>query len=135
MPKEPTSPCASPPDCLPQSQLDWSRRTLMQTINRRDFGRLALRGAGALAVARDVLAQDQPPLPPIKSTLNDVVVGCNTYSLSSLPLDDAIKAIADIGFGISELHPYHVEPPFGLRGAGPGPLTPEQVKGREKLRQ
>jgi sugar phosphate isomerase/epimerase len=108
----------------------------MLAINRRDFGRLALGGTGVLAAARAVLAQERSSLPPIKSTFNGVVVGCNTYSLSSLPLEDAIKAIADIGFGISELHPCHVEPPFGLRGAGPGPLPPEQqVRGREKLRQ
>jgi sugar phosphate isomerase/epimerase len=64
----------------------------------------------------------------------------NTYSLPELPLDEAIRTFAGIGFGMAELHPFHVEPSFGLRGGrGGAPPTPEQrgsaTEAREKLRQ
>jgi sugar phosphate isomerase/epimerase len=116
----------------------------MQPFHRRDFGRLAVASIGALARGRGVLAQQKPLLPPIKSTFNGVALGCNTYSLSTLPLDDAIQAIAGIGFGLAELHPHHVEPSLGSPGWGPGatgnaPQTQAQKIGpheaREKLRQ
>jgi sugar phosphate isomerase/epimerase len=109
----------------------------MQQMHRRDFGRLALTGLGALASVRNSPAQQRPSLPPIKSTFNGVVLGCNTYSLSTLPLDDAIPAIAGIGFGLAELHPHHIEPSFGLRGAGTGAAqtNAKKAQAREKLRQ
>jgi len=109
----------------------------MQQMHRRDFGRLALTGLGALASDRNIPAQQRPLLPPIKSTFNGVVLGCNTYSLSTLPLDDAIPAIAGIGFGLAELHPHHIEPSFGLPGAGTGAAqtNAQKAQAREKLRQ
>ena len=120
-------------------------RLEMQRFHRRDFGRLAVAGIGALATGRSAQAQQKPSLPPIKSTFNGVALGCNTYSLSTLPLDDAIQAIAGIGFGMAELHPRHVEPSFGSGGSrgtgmpGGAPQTGAQKAGpaeaREKLRQ
>jgi sugar phosphate isomerase/epimerase len=109
----------------------------MQQMHRRDFGRLALTGLGALASVRNIPAQQRPSLPPIKSTFNGVVLGCNTYSLSTLPLDDAIPAISGIGFGLAEVHPHHIEPSFGLRGAGTGAAqtNAQKAQAREKLRQ
>jgi hypothetical protein len=70
-----------------------------------------------------------------------VAVGCNTYSFSTLPLDDAIQAIAGIGFGMAELHPRHIEPSFGSGGQGRrGARQTDAEKAaateaREKLRQ
>ena len=109
----------------------------MRPTNRRDFGRCALSGLGALATGWKATAQQRPMLPPIKSTFNGVVLGCNTYSLSTLPLDDAIQVIAGNSFGLAELHPHHMEPPFGLRGSGAGAPKAESQKAqaREKLRQ
>jgi sugar phosphate isomerase/epimerase len=109
----------------------------MQQMHRRDFGRLALTSLGAFASDRNIPAQQRPSLPLIKSTFNGVVLGCNTYSLSTLTLDDAIPAIAGIGFGLAELHPHHIEPSFGLRGAATGAAqtNAQKAQAREKLRQ
>ena len=89
----------------------------MERFDRRDFGRLAVAGIGALVAGGNGLAQTRPSLSAIKSTFKGVPLGCNTYSFSTLPLDDSIQAIAGIGFGMSELHPSHMEPSFGGRGA------------------
>jgi sugar phosphate isomerase/epimerase len=103
----------------------------MQLFHRRDLGRLAVAGIGTLATGRNAPAQQRPSLPPIKSTFNGVPLGCNTYSLSTLPLDDAIQAIAGIGFGMAELHPRHMEPSFGMIGQ----KEVVAAERREKLRQ
>jgi sugar phosphate isomerase/epimerase len=109
----------------------------MQRFHRRDFGRIALTGLGAWAGEWSATAQQRPSLPPIKSTFSGVALGCNTYSLSTLPLDDAIQAIAGIGFGLAELHPHHMEPSYGLRGSGPGAAksASQKAQAREKLRE
>jgi sugar phosphate isomerase/epimerase len=109
----------------------------MRPGNRRDFGRFALSGFGALATGWSATAQHRLRLPPIKSTFTGVVLGCNTYSLSTLPLEDAIQAIAGIGFGLAELHPHHMEPSFGLgdRGADVPETESQKAQAREKLRR
>jgi sugar phosphate isomerase/epimerase len=80
-------------------------------MDRRLFFGVAAAGAGA-AWGQKI------QLPKISSTFKGVVVGCNTYSLPQLPIEEAIPVIAKIGFGEAEIHPRHMEPfsPFGGRG-------------------
>ena len=56
-------------------------------------------------------------------------MGANTYSLPQLPLKDALRAFAEIGFGMAELHPRHVEPAFGP------PQQASPAAARQKLRE
>jgi len=103
--------------------------------SRREFGRLALAGL-PMTVA---FAQGSSK---INSSFNGVRIGVQSYSFRSLPLDDAIKAMAGIGIGECELFSGHVEPrigpPPGARppqsptGAGSGEMTPEM---REAMRE
>jgi sugar phosphate isomerase/epimerase len=103
--------------------------------SRREFGRLALAGL-PLTVA---FAQGSSKT---NSSFNGVRIGVQSYSFRSLPLDDAIKAMAGIGIGECELFSGHVEPrigpPPGARppqsptGAGSGEMTPEM---REAMRE
>ncbi|HEX2491305.1 MAG TPA: TIM barrel protein [Blastocatellia bacterium] len=103
--------------------------------SRREFGRLALAGL-PMTVA---FAQGSSK---INSSFNGVRIGVQSYSFRSLPLDDAIKAMAGIGIGECELFSGHVEPrigpPPGARppqsptGTGSGEMTPEM---REAMRE
>jgi|RhiMethySRZTD1v2_1073278.scaffolds.fasta_scaffold21226_3 sugar phosphate isomerase/epimerase len=103
--------------------------------SRREFGRLALAGL-PMTVA---FAQGSSKT---NSSFNGVRIGVQSYSFRSLPLDDAIKAMAGIGIGECELFSGHVEPrigpPPGARppqsptGAGSGEMTPEM---REAMRE
>src|SRR5262245_42233884 len=80
--------------------------------SRRDFGKLALIGLPfSLTLAE------------INSKMNGVRIGVQSYSFRSLPLDDAIKAMVDIGIGECELFSGHVEPrpQSGTGGARPQP--------------
>ncbi|MBM3774925.1 MAG: sugar phosphate isomerase/epimerase [Acidobacteria bacterium] len=96
-------------------------------MNRRDFLQTAAAGTASLLLGDAARAQ-KISLPRIKSTFNGVVIGCNTYSLPELPFDQALAAIAEIGFGLCEIHPRHLEPFFG-RGSS------ARAENREKLRQ
>lgn len=83
--------------------------------SRRDFSKLALL---SLPVS---LAFGQT-----SSKINGVRVGVQSYSFRTLSLDDAIKAMHDIGIGECELFSGHVEPrpqfgPGGPGGPGGGP--------------
>jgi sugar phosphate isomerase/epimerase len=49
-------------------------------------------------------------LAPIDSRVEGVRIGVQTYSFRKLPLDAAIKAMAEIGIGECELYSGHVEP-------------------------
>src|SRR5437667_2146878 len=51
-----------------------------------------------------------------RSTFRGVVLGTQTYSFRDRPLEDAIAAMAKIGFGACEVSGRHVEPE-NLRGA------------------
>ena len=100
--------------------------------NRRDFAKtLAVGAAGAFLPASSAFGQKLPTqmIPEMRSTFRGVPLGVNTYSLPDVPLDDAIRAFAGIGFGMAELHPCHAEAGSGVRGGGGDTTT------REKLRQ
>src|SRR5215218_1758934 len=67
--------------------------------SRRDFHKVAL------AAASTSLAFGKPD-----SKVNGVPIGAQTYSFRTLPLDDAIKAISDVGLSYVELWQGHIEP-------------------------
>jgi sugar phosphate isomerase/epimerase len=108
-------------------------------VNRRDWIQTILAGTAGLVVSKFGLAQGKPSLqfPSIQSTINGVPIGCNTYSLSRLSLDDCMRLIAAVGIGVAELHPCHIEPSFGRGGTvpSPSPQSGKNLNRREKLRQ
>jgi sugar phosphate isomerase/epimerase len=86
---------------------------------------------------------------PINSRFDGVRIGVQSYSFRTLPLDAAIKAMADIGIGECELFSGHVEPRPAFGRGGPrtkgtgAPATKAEPskgggparKGQEELRQ
>lgn len=112
-------------------------------LSRREFSALALVGLPfSLALAQG------------KSKVNGLRVGVQSYSFRTLPLDDAIKAMSDIGLRECELFSGHVEPrpnfgpsrpggqggarPQGAPGAGgppPGGPTPEMRAAMQKMQE
>jgi len=108
-------------------------------INRRHWIKAVLTGAAGLAAGKFAISQDKPPilLPPIQSTFNGVIIGCNTYSMTRLTLDEVVQAMAAVGIGVAEFHPCHIEPSFKRAtdiSSLPIRLDPTLNK-REKLRQ
>ncbi|HWQ34293.1 MAG TPA: sugar phosphate isomerase/epimerase [Blastocatellia bacterium] len=103
-------------------------------LSRREFGKLALAGL-PLSVA---FAQGS-------SKIGGVRIGVQSYSFRTLPLDDALKAMKEIGIGECELFSGHVEPRpnfgpgSGRPPQGAGGPTPEMraamQKWQEELRQ
>jgi sugar phosphate isomerase/epimerase len=106
---------------------------------RREFGKITLAGLPLSLV-----------LGPINSRVGNVRIGIQSYSFRTLSLDEAIKAMSDIGIGECELFSGHVEPrpTFGRNGprqkaagtaatktesakAGGGPFR----KGQDELRK
>ena len=67
--------------------------------SRRDFHKIAV----AAASASFALAKPD-------STVRGVRIGLQTYSFRQMPLDEAIKAISDVGLGYVELWQGHIEP-------------------------
>ncbi|HEX2340742.1 MAG TPA: hypothetical protein VHI98_09710, partial [Vicinamibacterales bacterium] len=66
--------------------------------SRREFGELALAAMPAISLMR------------VDSRIGGVRIGVQSYSFRTMPLDDAIKAMTDIGIGECELFSGHVEP-------------------------
>ena len=66
-------------------------------MTRRHFG-LATMGAVCGAAPRR-----------INSTVNGVTLGCQSYSFRDMPVDAAIKAMAEIGIGTCEMWQGHIE--------------------------
>lgn len=99
-------------------------------FSRREFGKMAIAGL-PLTMA----------LAGISSKVNGVRIGVQSYSFRTMSLDDAIKAMKDIGLGECELFSGHVEPrpaappgpPPG--GGGRGQMTPEQQAARRAAMQ
>ncbi len=79
--------------------------------SRREFGRLALAGLPMV----DALARGSFE---INSRINGVRIGAQSYSFRSVSLDEAIKAMVEIGVGECELWSGHVEPRIGPPGGG-----------------
>ena len=98
---------------------------MYSVYSRRDFGKLALAGLPlSLALAR------------IDSRVNGVRIGVQSYSFRTLPLDDAIKAMVDIGIGECELFSGHVEPrPASAPGGPGGQDQAAREAAREELRK
>jgi sugar phosphate isomerase/epimerase len=68
---------------------------------RRDFGRIAWGAAASCATAA---------APKIDSVVNGVTIGVQTYSFRTMPVDEAIQAMAAIGLGLCEVSQGHIEP-------------------------
>jgi sugar phosphate isomerase/epimerase len=86
--------------------------------SRREFNRLALAG---LPLSLTLGQQINPKV-------NGVRIGIQSYSFRMMSLDDALKAIKDIGIGECELFSGHVEPrPQGGPGMGGGGPRPPQA--------
>lgn len=97
--------------------------TQSKQYTRREFGGFAL-AAGALAL-------DLPSLPFLKG----VRIGAQSYSFRTLPLDEAIKAMKDIGIAECELWQGHVEPrPTMVDNPAGGPPRPAEGY-RDQLRE
>ncbi len=88
-------------------------------MNRRDFHKLSV--AGAVALAADRL----PAAAKINSVVNGVTIGAQSYSFRGRHTTAAIRAFADVGIGLCELWAGHLE-----RGHG-GNSSPAE---RERLR-
>ena len=67
--------------------------------SRRDFHKLAVAAATASFASAKV-----------NSDVHGVKIGVQSYSFRTMPLDDAIKAMADVGLGYVELWQGHIEP-------------------------
>ncbi len=92
-------------------------RTDQTSYTRRDFGQLLLAGVPlSLAFAGGAAG----------AVVNGVRIGIQSYSFRTLPLDEAIKAMADIGIRECELFSGHVEP---RQGPPPGAPRPPQAGG------
>ncbi|MFQ5741528.1 MAG: hypothetical protein ACE5JX_21230, partial [Acidobacteriota bacterium] len=98
----------------------------MVRTNRRQFGSLALLGAGHLLLCgRSALGYPAPQQKKLNSTLAGVLVGCHSYSFRDRDLEEALMMMAEVGFGAVELWQDHMEFTHGGR----------EGEAREQLRQ
>jgi len=80
----------------------------MNTQSRREFIQMGLQSAAALAAA-PCLRAALVPQPP-SSVIGGLQIGCMTWSFRDMPLADALKNIASIGFSNAELWNGHLDP-------------------------
>jgi sugar phosphate isomerase/epimerase len=98
--------------------------TQPKQFSRREFGGLALAG-GALALG----------WPGAAAAADKVRIGVQSYSFRTLPLEEALKAMKDIGLAECELWSGHLEPkPTMVANPNGGPPRPPEGW-REELRQ
>ena len=91
-------------------------------FSRRQFGQIALAGgAAALGWPRAAFAAD------------GVRIGVQSYSFRTLPLDDALKAMKEIGLAECELWSGHIEPRPTMVAGPDGRMRPPEGW-REELR-
>ena len=84
-------------------------------LSRRQFGQIALAGGGAaLAWPATLLAA------------NDVRIGVQSYSFRTLSLDDALKAMKEIGLAECELWSGHIEPRPTMVAGPDGRMRPPE---------
>lgn len=93
--------------------------------SRRDFGKLAIAGLPLSGLALQGASR-------INSRIDGVLIGAQSYSFRDISLEDAIKAMVDIGLGACELFAQHIE----FLGSpaiptGPSQRGPEARKARE----
>jgi sugar phosphate isomerase/epimerase len=86
-------------------------------MNRREFTAAALSSAAFASAAK------------IDSRIHGVKIGVQSYSFRTMPLDDAIKAMTQVGIGECELFSSHAE---NAAGAPQLPPPPADAKGGGK---
>lgn len=78
-------------------------------MNRREWNKLALGSLAALALPSESRGMNWLDTKP-NSKVNGVQIGIQSYSLRDRGLEEAIKAIAEVGINSCELWSGHVEP-------------------------
>lgn len=78
----------------------------MLKLTRREWNKLALSGLAAATLPVNCMGQTKR----INSRFSGVQIGVQSYSFRDRSLDDAIKAMVEVGLGSCELWSGHVEP-------------------------
>ncbi len=94
---------------------------MIRTMTRRHFTQTVFAGAVGCAAAPRAAAHEAN-----NSTFRGVTVGAQSYSFRDRPVEEAIAAMKEIGFGLCEMWSGHMEPLRETRGA---------ADGRAKLRE
>jgi sugar phosphate isomerase/epimerase len=100
--------------------------------SRRDFGKLAIAGLPLSSFALKGASH-------INSRIDGVLIGAQSYSFRDLSLEDAIKAMTDIGLGACELFAQHIEnmgsPAIPARSGPPSRDPAARKAAEEKTRK